>query len=250
MKTKLPFILLAIALSQPAISQAQSSNIPKVLNEALRVEHYVEPVFPLAFANKNVPEGYAQIQLLVAADGTLLETFASAYSRAEFVESAERAIRAWRFRPAADPASLPQRFNIRIDFRREGMLIVQGDPQEIVRNFLNTQDERAVAICKLRELDATPEVVNLVVPVYPAGLEKQKVDGFAAVSFFIDEEGVVHVVSSAEASRPEFAAAAVDAVKQWKFTPPQRRGSATRVFAMQEFTFSPSKPMAEGKGTK
>ncbi len=249
MKTKLPFLLLAAALCQPAIGHAQNSRIPKVLGESYRVEHYVEPTFPMSLTNKNVPEGYAQVQILVAADGSLLETFISAYSREEFAESAERAVRAWRFRPAADPAALPQRFNLRIDFRREGMLIVQGDFQETVRNFLKFVDDLEVGLCKLGELDATPEVVNLVVPVYPPELQKQNVDGFAAVSFFIDEAGVVHVVSSADASRPEFAAAAIEAVKQWSFTPPLRKGSSTRVFAVQEFNFTATKGITNGGAT-
>ncbi|MFT3830662.1 MAG: energy transducer TonB [Opitutaceae bacterium] len=250
MKTNLPLILLTTALLLPAASQAQTAGIPKVLSENYRVEHYVEPIFPLSLSNKNVGEGYAQIQIVVAADGTLLETFVSEYSREEFAESAERAVRAWRFRPAENPAALPKRFNIRIDFRREGMLIIQGDFQETVNNFLNIRDDRTVRICKLRELDATPEVVNLVVPVYPAGLQQQNIDGYATVSFFIDESGAVHVASSADASRQEFATAAIEAVKQWTFTPPLRKGAATRVFAVQDFTFTPAKAVANGGATR
>ncbi|HLP02246.1 MAG TPA: TonB family protein [Opitutaceae bacterium] len=249
MKTKLPLILLAAALFQPAVSQAQTADVPKVLSDNYRVTHYVEPIFPLSLANKNVGEGFAQIQILIAADGTLLETFVSEFTREEFAESAERAVRAWRFRPAENPASLPKRFNIRFDFRREGMLIVQGDFQETVNNFLNIRDDRTVTICKLRELDATPEVVNLVVPVYPAGLQQQRTDGYATVSFFIDETGMVHVASCADSSHPEFASAAVEAVKQWTFTPPLRKGGATRVFAVQDFTFTPGKAVANGAAT-
>ncbi|HLP07105.1 MAG TPA: TonB family protein [Opitutaceae bacterium] len=248
MKTKLPLILLAAALLLPATSQAQTS-VPQVLSDGCRVDHYVEPLFPLSIRNKNVNEGFAQIQFVVAADGTLLETFVSEFTREEFAESAERAVRAWRFRPADNPAALPKRFNIRFDFRREGMLIVQGDFQETVNNFLNIRDDRTVTICKLRELDATPEVVNLVVPVYPAGLQQQKVDGYATVSFFIDETGAVHVASCADASRPEFAASAIEAVKQWTFTAPLRKGIATRVFAVQDFTFTPGKAVADGSAT-
>jgi TonB family protein len=249
MNYQLPFILLAAAvIAQPVVSQAQSSSPTKLLAETFRVERYVEPGYPVQLRNKNIGEGYAQVQLLVAADGTLLETFISAYSRREFAESAERAISNWKFRPAADPSALPQRFNLRIDFRREGMLLVQGDFQETVDNFLGHKDlGSGVALSKLSELDATPEILNLVVPEYPAELKKQNITGSAAVSFFIDENGQVHTASVVSSSRQEFAAAALNAVKQWTFAPPMHKGNATRVFAVQEFTFTPSKSQADGK---
>lgn len=241
MKFQSSLLLLAAAgLALPLASQAQSARVPQQLRDTFRVERYVEPIFPVALRNKSVSEGYAQVQLLVAGDGSVLEIFTSACSRPEFGEAAERALNDWKFGPAADPTSLPQRFNMRIDFRREGMLVVQGDFLETVNAFLgHTDPDTAVTVCKLRELDATPEITNMVVPLYPESLKKQKIEGAAAVSFYIDEEGRVHVPVVAGSTRPEFAIAALDAVKQWTFAPPLRRGVPTRVFAVQEFSFSP-----------
>lgn len=252
MKTNLPFILLAAAVaSLTATGHAQSTTTPKALVEDLRIDHYVEPTFPGQFRNRGVSEGYAQVQVLVAADGTLLETFVSTYSHKEFADSAETALRSWTFRPAADPTSLPQRFNLRINFRREGMMIIQGNFEETVNAYLGHKDRGAsVNLCKLRDLDATPEPVNLVVPEYPAELKKQNVEGAAAISFFIDEEGKIRVPVVSGASRPEFATAALEAVKQWTFNPPLRRGHATRVFAVQEFSFTPDKAAAAPKATQ
>ena len=240
MKTKLPALLLATA-ALTLTANTQASNAPASLDENIRIDRYVEPVFPTQLRNKAVSDGYAQVQLLVAADGTLLETFVSTYSRIEFAEAAEAALRNWTFRPAADPAAEPQRFNLKINFRREGMLIVQGDFQETVNAFLghSGRDDGEVTLCKLRDLDTTPEPVNLVVPVYPEELKKQNIQGAAAISFFIDETGHVRVRVVSGSSRPEFAAAALSAVKQWTFNPPLRKGRATRVFAVQEFNFSP-----------
>lgn len=248
MNNKLPVILFtAAALALPAIVQADQSVEKKLSNDA-RVDHYVEPAFPSALRNKSVVEGYVNVQLVVAADGTLLEVFVSSYSRPEFAESAEIAIKSWRFRPADNPAELPKRFGLRIDFRREGMLVVQGDFVETVNHFLKSTDNVfEVTTCKLRDLDAIPEVNNLVVPEYPAELKKKNIQGSATVSFFIDESGAVHAVAVAEASQPEFGLAALNAVKQWSFAPPMRKGSPTRVLAMQDFTFAPGKPSASGK---
>ena len=67
----------------------------------------------------------------------------------------------------------------------------------------------------------------------------QGIEGGAAVSFFIDEQGRVRTPSVAGTTRPEFAAAALEAVGKWTFAPPRRKGQPTRVFAVQEFSFSP-----------
>ncbi|HQF39980.1 MAG TPA: TonB family protein [Opitutaceae bacterium] len=240
-----PLLLLLAAAPFAATTHAQSHPAPRALGPELRIEHYVEPIFPVQLRNKSVNEGFVQIQILVAADGTLLETFVSEYSREEFATTTEAAIRNWRFRPAADPGALPQRINLRIDFRNEGMLVVQGDFQETVNAFFGHRDrEPGVTLCRLSELDAIPEPVNLVVPEYPADLKAQGVQGSALVSFFIDETGQVHVAANSGSTRPEFAAAAVAAVKQWTFAPPMRKGAATRVFAVQEFAFTPDKTPA------
>ena len=248
MNNKLPlFLLAAAAFGLPAISQAEPT-ANKQLSTDFRVDHYVEPVFPSALRNKSISEGYAQVQLVVAADGTLLETFVSSFSRPEFAETVASAIKSWKFRPAADPAALPQRFSLRINFRREGLLVVQGDFVETVNHFLHNKDDVfEVTLCKLRDLDAIPETTNLVMPEYPAVLKKQNIKGTATVSFFIDEQGTVHVAAVADASHPEFGIAALDAVKQWSFAPPLHRGVPTRVLAVQDFNFSPVKSAGNGK---
>lgn len=249
MKTKLTFLLLAAATLLPTIFAQATSNIPAVLAEKYRVERFVEPVYPATFYNQGVSEGYVQAHLLLAADGTLLETFMSAYSRPEFANAVQYALSSWKFRPAADPSALPKRFSLRFDFHREGMIVVQGNFSETVDNFLGHKDHSEVTLCKLRDLDSTPDVLNLVVPVYPPELLAQNISGGVAVSFFIDETGAVRAVATGDATHPEFAAAALAAVRQWTFTPPQRKGHPTRVLAVQEFNFAPGRGVTEGPAT-
>jgi TonB family protein len=253
MKTKIIPLLLATAAFPLVAATLSGAPTPPELSKTIRLEHYTEPAFPVQFRNKSISEGYAQVQLLVAPDGTLLDVFVSAYSHPEFAESAEHAVRSWVFRAvdSTESGALPQRFNVRINFRREGMIVVQGDFQEIVKAYLGQRDtDVSVGICKLRDLDNTPEAVNLVVPAYPEELKKQNVKGAAAISFFIDETGRVRVPSVAESSRSEFAAAAVAAVSQWTFVPPLRKGRPTRVFAVQEFNFTPESSTAKSAATK
>ena len=244
-----PLLLLLAIAPLASTTQAQSTPVPRDLADTIRLERYTEPAFPLTLRNRGIAEGYAQAQLLVAADGTVLETFVSVYSHREFAEAAEAAMHSWKFRPATEPDALPQRFNLRINFRREGLFVVQGDLQTNLNAYLghNAREDESITLCKLRDLDAIPEPLTFVVPLYPAALKQQNTQGAAAVSFFIDEEGKVRVPSIAGASNPEFAAAALAAVKQWTFNPPLRKGRPTRVFAVQEFTFAPDKGSAENR---
>ncbi len=246
---KIHSLLVLLAISPlAATAQAQTAPAPRELAEQFRVERYVEPRFPAALRNRSVSEGFAQVQIVVAADGSVLDSFISAYSLPEFAEAAEAAIRDWTFRPTSEPTTLPQRFNLRINFRREGMLLVQGDFQSTVEAYLGYNNRGdGTSLCKLRDLDAIPEPLNFVVPLYPEAMKKQNTEGAAAVSFFIDEHGKVRAAAPAGATSPEFAAAALEAVKQWTFHPPQRKGRATRVFAVQEFTFAPDKGPAENR---
>ena len=66
----------------------------------------------------------------------------------------------------------------------------------------------------------------------------------------VDENGQVHVPAINDATRPEFGTAALNAVKQWSFAPPLHRGTPTRVLAIQEFNFSPSKGQPDAKPSR
>lgn len=242
MKTLLPKILFVTAALSLGASAQASDSVPRELSKSMSLEHYVEPVFPVQLRNSAIVEGHAHVQLLLSADGRLLETFVSAYSHPAFGEAVERAVQKWVFRPAAPAADSAQiqRHNLRFSFHREGMIVVQGNFEETIRSFLKTPDpESSLEVCKLRDLDAIPEAVNLVVPAYPPELKQQKVTGAATVSFFIDEAGHVRVPNVETATSAEFAKAALDAVRQWTFAPPLRKGAPTRVLAIQDFNFVP-----------
>jgi TonB family protein len=71
-------------------------------------------------------------------------------------------------------------------------------------------------------LDRIPQAVMQVRPSYPAKLRAARVSGQALVDFIVDTNGDVRNAFVASATAPEFGAAAVQAVIQWKFRPGQR----------------------------
>lgn len=67
--------------------------------------------------------------------------------------------------------------------------------------------------------DANAQPLLGPAPEYPKALRKKKVEGSALLSITIDQKGNVMDPSVAEASAPEFGAAAMEVIKQWRFLP-------------------------------
>jgi protein TonB len=89
-----------------------------------------------------------------------------------------------------------------------------------------------------------PVATHKVDPKYPAEALKQQVGGICIVQLVIDEKGnVAHAVSLSGPS-PEIEQAAVDAARQWKFTPATRNGAPVRAFYMLTLSFRPLAPVA------
>ncbi len=57
-------------------------------------------------------------------------------------------------------------------------------------------------------------------PIYPGPLRRQGIEGNASVRFFVDPEGFTQDVTSTKATHPEFAKAAIEAVKFWRLKVP------------------------------
>jgi len=80
------------------------------------------------------------------------------------------------------------------------------------------------SIFTLAELDQKPRPVFQAVPTYPLELRKRKIEGSVYVLFVVDERGRVVSPRVEKATRPEFEAPALEAVRQWKFEPGVRNG--------------------------
>ncbi len=70
-----------------------------------------------------------------------------------------------------------------------------------------------------------PSVHSAVRPVYPAALAAKGEVGGVILGFVVDAKGNVGQLQVLSSSHPEFAQAAVEAVKQWVFTPAAMNGS-------------------------
>jgi len=79
------------------------------------------------------------------------------------------------------------------------------------------------------KVDVNPVPVKTPPPDYPYDLKRQGVSGVVAVATVVDETGTVTSCSVTKSSNVEFEAAALAAVKRWKFKPAQKDGAPVKM---------------------
>ena len=87
------------------------------------------------------------------------------------------------------------------------------------------------------ELNSVPIPILQGTPVYPPALLRAGVEGEAIMAFVIDATGGVREAKAVKSTHPEFEAAAIEAVKLWKFSPGEKGGKpvSTRVLVPIKF---------------
>lgn len=130
-----------------------------------------------------------------------------------------------------------------------------ADLKTSVAQQARAEEARQARAALLAQLDRTPVARHQVRPQYPAEMRAAGVTGEVLVDFIVDSAGEVKEAKVRKASRPEFEAAAVEAVSNWKFSPGQKssRAVATRmqvpmVFAIQGVPTPDALSLAAGTG--
>lgn len=83
-------------------------------------------------------------------------------------------------------------------------------------------------VFELTGVDERPQVFREVPPVYPADALARRLEDVVIVKALVAEDGRVADVQVLRRSQksPAFEAAAIEAVRQWVFTPARRKGQA------------------------
>lgn len=92
-------------------------------------------------------------------------------------------------------------------------------------SLFNINQSQAFESSKLITTIQTPEPIKRIVPEYPVGAARSGREGWAKVSFIIEESGAVSGVIVTETSgSKDFAKAAKKAVRKWKYKPAFENG--------------------------
>jgi len=82
-----------------------------------------------------------------------------------------------------------------------------------------------------------PEARHQPDPIFPDSERKSGKEGRVYLHFVVDDQGAVHFPTVDEASSPEFAQSAVEAVKKWMFKPAQLNGQPVAVLITVDLSF-------------
>jgi len=225
-------LLAGSLLAQPVASPAEW--------QSMKIEQTSNPSYPKHLLQIGVLDGKAQVAIKTDVTGKLVEWLVVGYTQPEFAESAVNALKQWKFEPArlkGEPVGTT--VVILFNFAASGAVVSLSSPFDPI-------EERIVKMkgggflyraCPLNELDRIPEPQVIVKPRYSSVLFDQGIKGTVTVEFYIDETGAVRMATVSAMDNLVLCALAIDAVNQWKFTPPTRKGRTVLVKASQVFDF-------------
>jgi TonB family protein len=87
------------------------------------------------------------------------------------------------------------------------------------------------------ELDNPISRIETTTPNYPDDLKKSNQAGGVLIEFFIDKLGSVRAPVVISSSHEVLSKSALEAIRQWKFSPPIRKGEPVTARARQQFNF-------------
>ena len=108
-------------------------------------------------------------------------------------------------------------------------------------------DKLKIEILDIVQLDRAPQAKSRTPVAYPVALRRAGVTGSVVIEFMVDTTGTVQDPFAVESTRPEFEQSAIQAVKQWKFTPGIMNGREvnTRMRVPIHFTLQPGPQKAK-----
>jgi len=206
----------------------------------LKIVQTIEPAFPAAMVQRGITQGEASLAINTGPDGRLVDLLVVSYSRPEFAEAAKSAVKQWTFEPARlDGEPVGTTVEIRFSFEAHGVIVSMSTVGDVLDAQLARifRDGFSYQPCGARTLDKLPAPVVSVTPRYSKELAARGIKGRVRIEFYIDEDGNVRLPATTITDDSMLTALAVEAIKQWKFSPPTSRGRAVLVRASQDFEF-------------
>ena len=203
----------------------------------LNIIQTVSAEFPNGVLLKGLHSGKVRIVVSVDAEGRLVDHLVVAYTNEAFVASAVRAVKAWTYEPArVGGRARASRADLLFVFKADLIVTVQNADYNFLQRIFGEMYQFEPSL--LRNLDHIPVPIHVVTPSIPDGALAVDEVRVVTVEFYIDQEGKVRVPSvPRDQVDDRLAAVAVDAVEQWRFEPPLRKGQPVLVLAQQDFRF-------------
>ena len=208
--------------------------------QSMKIQQTTNPAIPPHLLRVGVIQGSTRVVISIGADGKLRECLVLGYTQPEFADVAVAALKQWTFIPArwqGEPVGTVDELDF--DFSTSGMVVTTPNICEVEEGrILRVRPAQFIYLpCAAHALDQTPRPIMAVNPHYSAELAKRGIKGSVRIDFYIDEMGAVRLPSVSTEQDAVLTRLAIDALKQWKFSPPTSRGRPVLVKASQVFDF-------------
>ena len=216
-----------LAVSMPALAMTNEEAV-----QSLKLTQFVLPIFPDAVKEDGLTTGW--VTAIVSHDnaGQTTDVLVVDSTHPRFTEAVRDAVTHWKFSPEANVGST-QAPLVRFYFSSKGVIMIQCSGMGRVITADMPSD--TVRFPTFGSLDSQPRALEQPMPVFPQALRGRVNSGTATVTFYVDETGRARAAVVTEASSPEFAEAAREAVAQWRYEAPRQNGRP--VVAVQNWNF-------------
>ena len=217
--TRLVPVVVALVVGGSSIAEAQTPQVRAGVdvNAPLKLKN-VDPVYPEAERAAG-REGSVIVEITIGTEGAVADAKLLSQTASPFNEPALAAVRQWRYTPT----------------------LLNGQPVEVhmtvtVKFALGpdpNQSQRVRAGGSVPE----PKLLKRVEPVYPPDALAAGVSGMVILDLVIGKDGSV-IDAKVLRPVPMFEAAAVAAVRQWKYTPSSLNGEPVEVLLIVTIHFA------------
>ncbi len=235
---------MALVAASPLVLGAAQERRPHG-EQMFRIIQTTTPDFPRNVDTMLMSTGEARLVFSVDQEGKLSDLLVASYTHRSFGAEAERALRSWRYEPAlqyGEPIAVRASMTFRFESKGQVVSTMAIDTMSAMFAAIGGQIlHRRVATPD--EIDAPVRLIKTVQPRHPGmGQRNDLSAGRVVVDYYIDEEGRPRMPVILSSDDSAFAEAAVDALLEWRYLPPTRRGSPVIVRVQQAFEFGEVPP--------
>jgi TonB family protein len=209
-------VTLLLVLPLAAMRVTGPIDIPARLDVIPRVDQYTTPPLYSDEARARGIEGIVTVEVRVGVDGVAKRLQVVKGLGHGLDENALVAVRDWRFVPA-------QRNGVAME------AVTEIDVEFSLRNAELNEEIANDMATRVGPGVSPPQVVHRVEPQFPAAEDKTKATGVVVLDAVIQEDGIpriVRVIRSLDWERDE---TAINALKQWRFSPATMDGRPVKV---------------------